>query len=210
MAEPPPAPCPFLSSWGGKRETPLAQLMPGWGGGSRSPSAGTEHPAAQRCCIPGLTAAPVRGSHREAEPIAFHQRRCEGGGGYFCHPGGQMTADPLPCCSRPLREHAGQERRGVFASWSWAQRPAPLWLQRPQQSREPLGPDLGNNAASPRASLDPSIARPCRQPGASFAPCLCALRRFLCEFPLPGACVTSGSLCRSLSKCWSTAQLFLI
>lgn len=35
-------------------------------------------------------------------------------------------------------------------------------------------------------------------------------RRSVVEFPLPGGCVTSGSLCRSLSKRWSRAQLFLI
>lgn len=39
---------------------------------------------------------------------------------------------------------------------------------------------------------------------------VCLLRRFFCEFPLPSCCVTSGSFCRSLSKRWSTAQLFLI
>lgn len=35
----------------------------------------------------------------------------------------------------------------------------------PSQSRE--------CTASHRGSLDPSSTRPCRQPGASFAPCLC-------------------------------------
>lgn len=101
---------------------------------------------------------------------------------------------------------------GVFASRSWGQRPAFPSLLPPQQSQKPLDPNLGNAPHLTRDLISGPVHRPAVPAAGRFLCSLrvCFLRRFFCEFPLPGCCVTSGSLCRSLSKRWSTAQLFLI
>lgn len=137
-------------------------------------------------------------------------RAAQGCCGYFPLPRRRRTTNPLPCCSQTFRELSRSSRRCSLprAGCSGQHSSHPCLFGKRQ---EQLDPNLGDTSSQQR-SLDPSMAQPCRQPGASFAPCVsvCFLRRFFCEFPLPGCCVTSGSLCRSLSKCWSTAQLFLI
>lgn len=79
---------------------------------------------------------------------------------------------------------AQQEQQAGFASQSWVQWPEFLFSLPPCKGQEQLDPNLGDTSSHQR-SLDPSTAQPCRQPGASFAPCvwMCFFLGFFCEFP---------------------------
>lgn len=154
----------------GRRETCLVWLIDARGVSHRPSAllAGTEHPAAPRA-----GAGSSLGSLSSCMTISTHHlsaRAGQGCCGYFPPPRRGITANPLPCCSQTFRELSGSSRQGLLprAGCSGQHSSYPCL---PCKSQEQLDPNLGDTSSQQR-SLAPSTAQPCRQPGASSAPCV--------------------------------------
>lgn len=179
--------------------------------GSCSPSAPparTEHPAAPqgRCwCTPGSHQLLGKDLGEKQEPSVTFSKGSVRVGGLFPFSEG---ANSCKTSSLLFTNPSGASSAGGAGGIHLPEQPASL-------------PGRAGSLAIPirvMQRIPPGLSRPI--PGAAVPAAgrflrsllvrVCFSRRFFGEFPLPSCCVTSGSFCRSLSKRWSTAQLFLI